>query len=669
MLSRTRSQRGGLLCSRALGRRAWMVGLLAAAWLLALGLLGGDAFAAQPRVGLGAADSFAVLAGQSVSNSGSSTVNGDLGVSPGTAVTGFPPGTLNGKLHSADAVAAQAQSDLRTAYDDASGRTPAVSLPADLGGLTLTPGVYKSASSSFALNGGLTLNAQGDPNAVFILQAASTLTTASASHVNLLNGAQSCNVFWQIGSSATLGASSVFAGDILAFTSISISDGVAMNGRALARNGAVTLSNDTITAAHCATPAGRTPGAPPGAPQHPRHGTTGGRHGTTGGRHAPRGTPGRGTNNHRRAVGFCVPNQTPTRTRARRPRHARSATTARRSRPVTHAGTRRPARPHLLSPRRRARVHAGIVRFSWRPAARAAGYTLMVDRHHMNTGCLTSATMRIPAGSHSWRVIARNRYGAHSSRVRAFSAGARAPSPQTALRQKAERDLRVAGNDLRQAVAAVVASHGNYLTLISVQTERAALALAIIEAKRAGLRGSAQRYQRLLDGETRRVDQAVAIQKAASNPNVQAILAFVEQLGVDAAVEAGAHGQKEVDRFISEHRSDIFRAAELEERYHKVNRGGAKLIAQGVKNPKLTRLIEQLYKYTATEGDGSTMYALISEAKAGCVRHACGHYIKAVERRDGLVKILGQRDLTATERRIAGDLVSYLNRAIARAGG
>jgi len=398
------------------------VGMVAAAWLLALGLLGGDAFAAQPRVGLGAADSFAVLAGQSVSNSGSSTVNGDLGVSPGTAVTGFPPGTLNGKLHSADAVAARAQSDLRTAYDDAAARTPAVSLSADLGGLTLTPGVYKSASSSFALTGGLTLNGQGDPHAVFIFQAASTLTTASASHVNLLNGAQSCNVFWQIGSSATLGTSSVFAGDILAFTSISISDGVAMNGRALARNGAVTLSNDTITAAHCATPAGRTPGAPPGAPHHPRHGTTGGRPGTTGGRHPSRGTPGRGTNKHRRAVGFCAPNQTPTRTRARRPRHARRATAARRSRPVTHAGTHRPARPQLLSPRRRARVRAGIVRFSWRPAVRAAGYTLMVDRHRLNTRCLTSATLRIRPGSHSWRVIARNRYGARSSRARAFAA-------------------------------------------------------------------------------------------------------------------------------------------------------------------------------------------------------------------------------------------------------
>ncbi|MEO6858729.1 MAG: ice-binding family protein [Solirubrobacteraceae bacterium] len=217
---------------------------------------GSDALAAQPPVGLGTADSFAVLAGSTVTNTGPSTVNGDLGVSPGAAVTGFPPGTVNGTIHAVDAVATQAQSDLTTAYNDAAGRTPAVTVSGDLGGQTLTAGVYKSASS-LGLTGTLTLNAQGDPNAVFIFQAGSTLTTASGSHVNLINGAQPCNVFWQVGSSATLGTTSVFSGDILALTSISMDNRVTDNGAALARNGAVTLIDDTITAAHCTTaPAG-----------------------------------------------------------------------------------------------------------------------------------------------------------------------------------------------------------------------------------------------------------------------------------------------------------------------------------------------------------------------------------------------------------------------------
>jgi hypothetical protein len=124
-------------------------------------------------------------------------------------------------------------------------------VPADLGGLTLTGGVYKSASA-LQLTGALTLDAQGDPNTVFIFQAASTLITASASHVNLINGAQPCNVFWQVGSSATLGTSSVFVGNILALTSVSMNNAVTVQGRALARNGSVTMINDTLTAGRCA---------------------------------------------------------------------------------------------------------------------------------------------------------------------------------------------------------------------------------------------------------------------------------------------------------------------------------------------------------------------------------------------------------------------------------
>jgi serine protease AprX len=207
-----------------------------------------------PSIGLGTADSFAVLAGSTVTNTGPSTINGDLGLHPGTSVTGFGPGTVNGATHTADATALQAKTDLTAAYDDVAGRTPPTPAPADLGGLMLKPGVYRSASS-LALTGELALDAQGDPSAVFVFQAGSTLITASASRVRLVNGAQACNVFWQVGSSATLGTSTVFAGNILALTSISMNDGVTMNGRALARNGAVTLINDTITAPHCATAA------------------------------------------------------------------------------------------------------------------------------------------------------------------------------------------------------------------------------------------------------------------------------------------------------------------------------------------------------------------------------------------------------------------------------
>jgi hypothetical protein len=231
-----------------------MFGLLSTACLSLLALIVGVALAAQPPVGLGTDGAFAVLAGQAVTNTGPSTINGDLGVSPGAAITGFPPGTVNGTTHAADAVAAQAQLDLTTAYNDAAGRTPAVSVPADLTGLTLTPGVYTNASA-LGLTGALTLNAQGNANAVFIFQAGSTLITGSGSQVNLINGAQPCNVYWQVGSSATLGTTSTFAGNILALTSISMNNGVTVDGRALARNGAVTLINDTITAANCATAA------------------------------------------------------------------------------------------------------------------------------------------------------------------------------------------------------------------------------------------------------------------------------------------------------------------------------------------------------------------------------------------------------------------------------
>ena len=193
---------------------------------------------------------FSVLAGSAITNTGSTTVSGDVGIYPGTAVTGFPPGLQSGTIHIADSAAAQAQAALTAGYIDAAGRLGGTSVSGDLVGRTLTKGVYKS-SSSLAVSGDVTLDAQGDPSAVFIFQIGSTLTTGSGSHIVLANSASACNVFWQVGSSATLGTDSYFKGNILALTSITITTGVNLEGRALARNGAVTLDSDVITGCTC----------------------------------------------------------------------------------------------------------------------------------------------------------------------------------------------------------------------------------------------------------------------------------------------------------------------------------------------------------------------------------------------------------------------------------
>ncbi|WP_327296743.1 ice-binding family protein [Streptomyces sp. NBC_01197] len=232
---------------------AWLTGTFTA--VVAAGMVAvapAQAFATATPVPLGTADSFAVLAGQSITNTGPSVITGDIGVSPGTAISGFPPGIVNGAQHSADAVALQAKSDLVAAFNNAAGQATDAALPPDAGGLTLVPGVY-TASSTLGLTGTLTLDAHGDPNAVWVFQVGSGLTTASASRVSLINGAQPCNVFWEIGSSATLGTNSTFVGNILALTSIGATTGASIDGRALARNGSVTLDTNRITRPTCST--------------------------------------------------------------------------------------------------------------------------------------------------------------------------------------------------------------------------------------------------------------------------------------------------------------------------------------------------------------------------------------------------------------------------------
>ena len=207
---------------------------------------------AATSANLGTADSFAVLAGSAITNNGSSIINGNLGISPGSAVTGFPPGSINGTQQVANSIAVQAQTDLTAAYNNAAGQTPVSTIPTELGGTIKTAGVYDSAAGTFQITGTLTLDAAGDPNAVFVFKTNSTLITSGTSNVVLLNAAQACNVFWQVGSSATLGTNSIFKGNILALTSATLTTGTNVEGRVLARNGAVTLDTNIITRATCA---------------------------------------------------------------------------------------------------------------------------------------------------------------------------------------------------------------------------------------------------------------------------------------------------------------------------------------------------------------------------------------------------------------------------------
>jgi hypothetical protein len=222
-------------------------------------------------VNLATAQPFVVLSGAGVTNTGPSVLNGGLGVSPGTSISGFgPPAVVNGATHDNDAVAGQAQSDLATAYNVAAGQPvpPGNELTGtDLGGRTLSPGAY-GFSSSAQLTGQLTLDAHGDPNAQFVFVIGTTLTTATASSVVLTDGASPCNVYWKVGSSATFGTSTAFAGNVLALTSISVNSSATVLGRLLARNGEVTLIDDVLTLPECATastPTGTEPGSAGGS--------------------------------------------------------------------------------------------------------------------------------------------------------------------------------------------------------------------------------------------------------------------------------------------------------------------------------------------------------------------------------------------------------------------
>jgi hypothetical protein len=205
--------------------------------------------AANPAlVSLGTSSTIAVLAGSSVTSTGATNITGDLALSPGTSVGGFPPGILNGTQHVNDNIATQAKLDLTAAYNDAAGRTATdiVTLSGNIGGLTLTPGLYKSTSSLAISSGDLTFDAKGNADAVFIIQIASSLTTTSGRKVILSGGAVASHIFWQVGSSATFGTTSVFKGTVLAKQSITFDTGATLDGRALASTGAVVMAGNTI---------------------------------------------------------------------------------------------------------------------------------------------------------------------------------------------------------------------------------------------------------------------------------------------------------------------------------------------------------------------------------------------------------------------------------------
>jgi hypothetical protein len=232
------------------------VRITSASALIALflaGPLAGSAQAAATVVPLGTASAFSVLAGSTVTNTGATTIERSVGVSPGTAITGGSTMVVGGTYHSADAVAAQAKVDLTAAYGNAAGQKPRIASDAELGGETLVGGVYtRPTTADMGLTGVLTLDGDNNPDSVWVFQAGRALTVGSAASVVLINGANPCNVFWQVSSSATLGTTSSFVGTIMADQSITMNTGATLQGRVLARIAAVNLHNNVITTPDCA---------------------------------------------------------------------------------------------------------------------------------------------------------------------------------------------------------------------------------------------------------------------------------------------------------------------------------------------------------------------------------------------------------------------------------
>jgi hypothetical protein len=249
-----------------------LLGLATLGVIAALAVFSGPLVMASgpASVGLGKAGAYAVLGGSTVTNTGSSVITGNLGVSPGLAVTGFPPGIVHGAIHRGDASAANAQDALTTAYNTAAGRTPVLTIATQLGGQTLEAGAYDSSSGTFQITGTVTLDGEGDPNAVFIFNTESTLVTATDSLVRLIRGANPCRVYWRVGSSATLGTRTTFRGNILALTSITLNTRATVRGRVLARNGAVTLDTNTISNGVCQTASAPAPTPRPTSRPGPR---------------------------------------------------------------------------------------------------------------------------------------------------------------------------------------------------------------------------------------------------------------------------------------------------------------------------------------------------------------------------------------------------------------
>jgi hypothetical protein len=242
---------------RKAGHRTFRAGLILLGSLSTL-IFASSALGATATVGLGTAAPFSVLGGSTITNTGPTTMFGDLGLAPGSSVTGAPH--VLGQTYIDEEVATNAKSSLTTAYNDAATRPETGSAGTQLAGQEFAPGVYDASKALLLSSGSVTLNAGGNSEAVFIFQIGSTLITEANTSISLVGGAQACNVFWQVGSSATLGSDTHFVGTIMAKASITAGTGATIHGRLLAQEAAVTLEDNTITNSTCASSASGTGG-------------------------------------------------------------------------------------------------------------------------------------------------------------------------------------------------------------------------------------------------------------------------------------------------------------------------------------------------------------------------------------------------------------------------